>query len=210
MKLRKGDFVNVVASVDVTSGASEILYVNPASSTIETSGKRSDDFELVALDATGKELARVNPIVLLPARTPQGGAVPPGTTGLIQEDFPRVPGMDTLVLRHKGVEKARYKAGSSQAAPAQGMNLGPALPNRANRRALALGDIQEEEGVTYTVQIQPEGSAHWNTVAVGRKVPAVEVDRNQFPGASYAKVRVLRSTGFEQDVVSEEKVDLGY
>ncbi|MCF2134490.1 MULTISPECIES: hypothetical protein [Burkholderiaceae] len=45
---------------------------------------------------------------------------------------------------------------------------------------------------------------------MGRETPHAEIDRNQFPGVNAVKVRVLRSTGFEDELFSEQEVDLNY
>jgi hypothetical protein len=69
--------------------------------------------------------------------------------------------------------------------------------------------MQVREGVTYTVQVRPEGSEAWRTITVGRDTPETEIDRNQFPGSRHVDVRVLRTTGFDENVVAEQKFDLG-
>ena len=58
--------------------------------------------------------------------------------------------------------------------------------------------------------MRPAGEQTWQTIAVGRRTPEVVIDRNQFPGAESAKVRVLRSTGFEDSIVAEDEIDLRF
>jgi hypothetical protein len=208
MKLEQGRFVNVVASVDLTSGDGDILYVTPSTTSIKPDGKPSNDFQLVAYDENGSELNRVSPFLRLSASTPQAGPMPANTKALIQEDMPAVSGTQRIVLLYKGQVKSEFRAGKSSAEKGGAM-LGPPLPNQGNRRA-ASSDVEAEEGVTYAVQVKAENSARWNTIAVGQKTPAFEVDRNQFPGAKKAVVRVLRSTGVEQTIFSEDEVSLEY
>ena len=71
-----------------------------------------------------------------------------------------------------------------------------------------LAGLQPVSGVTYSVQVKPDNKETWDTIAVGRPTPQVDVDRNQFAGAKSATVRVLRTTGFDEDVIAEDKIDL--
>jgi hypothetical protein len=50
--------------------------------------------------------------------------------------------------------------------------------------------------------------ARRDTIAVSRPTPDVDVDRNQFAGAKRATIRVLRTTGFNEDVIAEDTIDL--
>jgi hypothetical protein len=111
------------------------------------------------------------------------------------------------VLMYKGAERSRFTAG----APAP---LNPTAPAAAgvqgSRRAMRAGPTPAEPGVTYTVQVKPENSTQWSTIAVGRANPSFDLDRNQFPGAKRAVVRVLRSTGISQTIVSEQEMSLEF
>lgn len=43
---------------------------------------------------------------------------------------------------------------------------------------------------------------------MSRLTPEVDIDRNQFAGAKRAEVRVLRTTGFDEEIIAEDTVDL--
>ena len=72
-----------------------------------------------------------------------------------------------------------------------------------------LAGLQPVAGVTYSVQVRPDNKSTWDTIAVSRPTPEVDVDRNQFAGANRAEVRVLRTTGFDE-VIAEDTVDFKY
>lgn len=205
MKIKDGKFVSVVAHADLNGGKGEILYVNPVSRSLEADAQaeRSDDFELVVYDAADQVLARVRPVVRVPASTSAGGAI----HALIQEDIPYAPGMASVALSYRGKEVSRFRAGAP-GAPARGLGLAP--PSAAGNRLAASNAAPAEPGVSYTVMVKRDDEPHWQSIAVGRSRPEFELDRNQFPGAHKVKVKVLRTTGFEQDVISEEDVDLSY
>jgi len=123
-----------------------------------------------------------------------------------------LPGMKSVLLMVNDKVVSRYDAGTpppvSQAA---GLTLADAAPDAPHRRQLTLrqtAGLQPTAGVTYAVQVKPDTGGHWNTIAVGRPTPNVEIDRNQFAGAKKAEVRVLRTNGFDEEVIVHETVDL--
>jgi hypothetical protein len=221
-KLESGKFVHVVGSIDLAVGTGKILYVNPSTvstkPTVEESAPAagagpapSAEFELVVEDANGAELKRIRPAILLPT---DSETTP--TTALIDENIPFIDGMKRLVLVHHGAQVDAYEAGEpipAGAGPVSDMNLGmgAAPPGHPEKRDITFDGIGgPEPGVSYTVQVKPAGHSAWQTIAVGRSMPAFQLDRNQFPGADRASVRVLRTTGFEDQVIAEDEVDLGF
>jgi len=107
----------------------------------------------------------------------------------------------------------RNTAGAAPPGPAAGAAFGLELAGAAaaSRRPLKidqLGGLQPVAGVTYSVQVKPDNKTTWDTIAVSRSTPEVEIDRNQFAGAQRAEVRVLRTTGFDEEVIAEDSVDL--
>ena len=122
------------------------------------------------------------------------------------------------LLRVKGTEVSKYEAGTAPAAAAglaapaaaaggAALTLEAASAERPNRRLLRMLE-QPREGVTYTVQVRPEGSQAWQTLAVGRNTSQTEIDRNQFPGSRSLDVRVIQTTGFDENVIAEQKFDI--
>jgi len=206
--VNKGDFVHVVATFDMKTKEGKIRYVNPANTTIESDAPTEPDIELLVSGAGGEPLQRTN-VVLRRSSCDPGQS---NDVGLIQADLVKQPGMKSVSLLYKGQEVSRFDAGEAIVAPA-GRSLGLAMPGAAGttHRSLTidgLGDVAPVAGVTYSVQVKPDTGGPWNTIAVGRDTPNVAIDRNQFAGARQADVRVLRTTGFDEDVFAEGKVDL--
>jgi len=217
-KLEKRKFVHVVATVDLGSNTAAILYVNPSTVGIVSNDIGNPEVEMSVEDATGAQKQMRHPVVRFASSKP--GATP--TVGLIQEDIPYEPWMSVVKLFVNGQEAARYVAGPATVSHDDGLAVrgvvpgaspfvveapSPARPNR--RRLRPSGGMQPREGVTYTVQVKPEGDDAWHTITIGRDTPETEIDRNQFPGASSVRVRVLQTNGFDERALGEQRVDLG-
>lgn len=213
-----GNFVNVIASIDRVKETGRILYVNPTSMTtmpdVAAAGgvpvaTPFDAFELSVRDASGHELLRMQPTVQI---SKCEGELP--ETALVNQEVPLTAGMKTIVLLHNSAEVDRFEAGPTTAAAgmAAGMaplHVGPPHPSKPHKLPLNVGGAAPPPpGVSYTVQVRPQGSSAWQTIAVGRPQPSIDLDLNQFPGVSTATVRVLRTNGFEDEVAAEQDVDL--
>ena len=205
IEIKKERFVSVVGTVDPAAATGQIMYVNPtAVGIVGTEEKGDPHTELVVEDGGGRELLRVHPAV---RRDPCDAE---STEGLIQHDLPYVAGMRRIRLLVDDAEVSVFEAPqpTAPAAAAGGMSLTMTASSRPSRKLVDLPDVAEEPGVTYTVLVRPEGEEAWQAISVGSPRPAFEFDSNQFPSVRSATVRVVRSTGFEDDVLAEEQVDL--
>ena len=208
--VKTGSYVHVVATLNVESGEGHIRYVNPVEKVLESDAAPDPAARLIAKDASGATLYEAN-VVLRKSSSEQGQS---NDVRLIQADIPRLEGMAALELTYRDRLVANYVAGALPVqADSGGMTLsldaGP--PEAANRQVMTVGELAETAsvpGVTYTVQVRPEGNEAWSTIAVGRPTPKLEIDRNQFPGARRADVRVLRTDGFNSELVAAETIEL--
>ena len=206
-------FVHVVAMVDLAAGTGQIRYVNPATTGVVSDDPGHPDIEMSVESEAGNKQKTWHPVVRFASC--EAGEFP--SIGLIQEDVAYEPWMKTLRLRVKGVEVSKYEAGvpgaaaglAARTASAGGaaLRLEAASAERPNRRLLGMLE-EPREGVTYTVQVRPEGSQAWQTIAVGRTTSQTEIDRNQFPGSRRLDVRVIQTTGFDESVIAEQKFDI--
>jgi hypothetical protein len=213
--------IHVVGTVDVQTGTGEFLYVNPTNAAAAASEPAAagaapsgggpppgTGFELVVQARDGRELQRLRPAILLPSDQDAPKA------GLIEQSIAHVEGMARLLLLHDGNVVNTFEAGSQQApatesALPEALGLGAGQPGRPEKRWMSL-PVEPEPGISYTIQVRPDGEKAWQTIAVGQKSPKVVLDRNQFPGTERATVRVLRSTGFDDRVVAEDQIDLRF
>jgi hypothetical protein len=204
-KLAQGQFVHVVAAVNLSAGTGKILYVNPA--TVATVGTASNEYavELQFNDAAGQLLLSHKPQVLIDSCEDSGHA----RMGLINEDVPYLQGMKEILLLVNGQVQSRYVAGDAVMPAAAGITLGGAQPSSPHRRALTAESAVEQSGITYTVQAKPASESAWRTISVGRSRPDIDVNVNQFPSAKKVDVRVLMTNGFEERILSEHEIVVG-
>ena len=206
-EIRTGSYIHVVATINMKTGDGKILYVNPAKSTIISEATPEPHVELAVANREDKQVYRA-PVVV---RRSSCDHDQPNDVGLIQADLPQTPDMKSVSLLFNGQEVSRYEGGQPAPAPgaASGLELAPgASTNRQQLKISELAGLEPAAGVTYSVQVKPDTGGPWNTIAVGRPKPEVEFDRNQFAGAKNATVRVLRTTGFDENIIAEGTVDL--
>lgn len=219
--------VNVIASLDLKAKAGRIMYVNPGSGE-DTDGDTKagaagrgpvpggrpalGKVDIVVYDGKNVEIERVPADLHISSCKP--GESP--ASAIINQDIPQVDAMRRLVLELDGKAIAEFVP-ATEPTPAPGvavaprsMGLGPPLSDKPHHRPLDLSgaEVKAAKGITYTVQISPDDSKRWHTIAVGVDTPAVDIDRHQFQGAKSLNVRVLRSTGFAETLFAESKLDV--
>jgi hypothetical protein len=208
-EIQTGAFVHVVATVNKTGGTGKIMYVNPSVSTVASDAAPDKDVELAIYDDNGKEIYREPVVVRRSSDEPDR----PNDVGLIQADLPRMPEMKSVRLLLGGKEISVYEGGPKLPGAAGAQMMGLALGGNpsASRRPLKINEIagmQPVAGVTYSVEVKPDNKEFWETIAVSQPTPEIDFDRNQFAGARRATIRVLRTTGFDEDVIAEDTIDL--
>ena len=202
-------FVHVVGIVNTEEPAGRFLFVTPSRgvSRQEAVGAppqgTAGGAELIVEAVDGAELARF-PVRLMRASDGEDRA-----SAMIDEMVPARDGMARLRLTYEARELAVFEAGPEPAPAPAGLSLGMAPPGVTGKRPMSLdAEIAPEPGVTYSILVRPGGERLWQTIAMGLPVPEVTLDRNQFPDAERAAVRVVRNTGFAETVIAEETVEL--
>ena len=201
--------VHVVATVDLTEGGGDILYVNPSnvrSNAAPTAGMGAGDVVLVLRDAGGAELGRIYPEIRYDACADHEDH----RQGLIQHDV-ELPGNLAAIELVRGSDVLdRFSPEPPEPAPevAAGLTLGAPLPEAGNRRDFGAGQVAPRKGVTYLIQARPDNAEVWNTLSIGRSTPEFQIDKNQFPGARTLTVRVIQNAGFDRRTVDERVIPL--
>jgi hypothetical protein len=203
-RFTRGQFVHIIAAVNLRAGTGEILSVTPTGGAMQYSGSNEDSVELQVQDAAGHILFSKKSRVLLNSE-----GDPDARAGLINEAVPVTQGMQEVLLLINGQVASRYIAGRLDLPSDARIVLSEARLPSPNRRALTGPPEARRTGMTYTVQARAVGEKVWQTLAVGRSVPDIEVDVNQFPSAEKVQVRVFMTNGFEQRLVGEHEIVVG-
>ena len=224
-QLREGDFVNVVATVNVTRSTGDVAYVNRVARALIPTAPRA----LSPTSASGVELGEVR-AVDANGRVVTSQSVPikfdsdkePGEdrTGIVDAFLPTPAGATAIEVLISGRVVARRDVGA--ALPAGQHDPGvSAAAGRSMQVSSSAGPGGREilldwsatagaaaAGVTYSVLVSTDRGASWQTVAVGLRDPRLQVGTEQF-GVAKLQMRVLASNGLQTNEVARQDVEVG-
>jgi hypothetical protein len=205
VNMASGDFISVVAEVNMTDGTGKILYVNPVSRALSPASSGAAGFELRVLDAAGQTLgAYPAPVKLNSCADPSEDR-----TGIVDAVIPASPGARQLELLLEGRVLDTFRAGGGAAPEVSNLRRGEATDSALSfawdvaAEAAAEGGA-EASNVKYNVQVSTDEGRTWQTVAVGRDSPDVSIDRTQFAPGARVTVRVIATDGFTSTVADTE------
>lgn len=196
-KMDYGNWAQVVGKYDLSTRKGEIVSMLPATVAFASIDGGEERVRLKGFDEEHTALfdLAVNPMTASCGKS--------GTDHMFEEFVPVTPSLKDVKLFIDGAEVSSYVPGAAE--PRGHLKLASALVERPNRIPLT-GNVSAEANVSYTVQVRPHGDTRWHTMATGLAQPdMVDVDINQFPGASAIEVRVLRTNGLETVRVFEEQ-----
>jgi len=204
VNMASGDYISVVAEVNLTDRTGKILYVNPVARALSPAGSGAPGFELRLLDAAGQALGSY------PAPVKLNACADPAEdrTGLVDAVVPAHPAARQLELLFEGQLLDTFRAGGG--APAVSNLRREAATDSALSLAWDGADESAAEGdaaasnVTYNVQVSTDEGRTWQTVAVGRTSPDATIDRTQFEPGDRVTVRVVATDGFNNTVAETE------
>ena len=198
--MASGDFISVVATINLTARTGEILYVNPVTSALAAAAAAdANNVEIRVLDAEGQTLGAYPTPVKLNACADAGQDL----AGIIDAVIPSHPGARQLELVLGGQVIDTFRAGGT-------------VPEVSNLHRDEITESvfsfaweppaaeAEASKLTYNVQVSTDDGQSWQTVAVGRTSPDVTVDRTQFEPGARVTVRVVATDGFTNTVADTE------
>lgn len=202
--------LNVVATVDLTAGTAEIVLINPLPAALPQT-PRDPSAQRVTLRMIGVDGVVEDHEVAVQI---DSCADEPGQprTGLVDAVVDAPAGLAAVELHWDGRSRSRHEIPSATPRQTQ-LQLAPRPVGSASAGASASGHRRtiswsgHEEGIRYNVQISDDEGATWQTIAVNRADPSVEIDRNQFH-SNQLQVRVLATDGV-QVRRSQLSIDMG-
>jgi hypothetical protein len=207
------NLIHVIARVDKSNNQGAILYVNPAqmrSNAAPEAALDAREYALVLRNPSNEEIGRVYPQVRYSACVDGEDA----QQGLIQQDIELIGDLSVIELERNGAVLDRFQqnVGGTDNVSLDDANAGlvmeAGIDADDHRIKMSTAGITDSEGTSFLVQALPDNGTNWQTLAVGRKTPDFELDKNQFPGAKNVKVRVMRNVGFKQDEYSSSSIDI--
>jgi hypothetical protein len=202
VRIETGRFINVVANVNLTTRQGKILYVHPLDKTqVPAAGPPLSSVALQLRKADGTLLEKI-PVELKLSSCPQPGEDRSGLVDAVLSLRPDVSFVDLLL------DQVVLDTFSGDSAPAQLGNL--QRRDRGNLIEMSWDAPPTVVGpVTYSMQVSQDDGRTWETVAVGRNTPKIDLSRDQYRGVSRLQVRVIATGGFTSRMVSQTEVTLG-
>ena len=198
VNMASGDFVNVVATINLTKRTGKILYVNPVSRALTPAPAPESDVEIRVLSVDDQNLQAVR----VPVKLNTCADKSQDQIGIVDAIVPSHADARQLQLLIAGQVIDTFRAGA-------------ATPEVSNLRleetsdsavSFAWDSAAEDEttNVTYNIQSSTDGGNTWQTIAVGLTSPQLSIDRSQYPPGSHVTVRVIATDGFTSTITSSE------
>lgn len=198
-----GDFISVVAEVNLTEGTGNIRYVNPVSRGLSPAAGGGAGFELRVLDAAGQALGSY------PAPVKINSCADPSEdrTGIVDALIPANPAARQIELLYNGQVLDTFRSGGAVPEVSnlrREASTESALSFAWDDAAASATEGEAASNVTYNVQVSTDEGQTWQTVAVGRTSPDATIDRTQFEPGDRVTVRVVATDGFTSTVAETE------
>jgi hypothetical protein len=201
VNMASGDFINVVATINLADRTGEILYVNPVTRALTPAASAAEaGVEIRLLGADGRALGTYPVPVKLNACADPGE----DRTGIVDVFIPAHPEARRVELTLQGEPLDAFHAGG---AVPEVSNVRRGVEDTESALSFAWDSPAEagEANLTYNVQVSTDEGQTWQTVAVGATSPDVNIDRTQFGPGARVTVRVIATDGFTNTVAHSEQ-----
>lgn len=185
--------VSVIATVNLTAVSGQIRYVTPLERRRPPKGSGSDAV-VRATAADGTVLGEFPVEVRLDSEILPGQDLH-GLVDAVVEIDPSARAVE-LIVGSQVVDRRRVGGTAPQMRAVRVEGSSEAL--------VVAGEASEAEAATYAVQVSTDDGRTWQTVAVGRPTPSVEVDRSLYPPGQTVRVRVIATNGLERSVAQTD------
>lgn len=201
-EMQQENFINVVGTVNLTKKTGRILYVNPVPAPTSPRALIETQTLIRVKNADGQTLREYAAPVKLNTCVDPGRDLAGVLDAVIA--IPADAKALELVLEGRVVDTYQAAAAPSDAPTLRRSGVtGDAVTMEYDAPESDAADATAEN-VSYNIQVSTDDGQTWQTVAVGRRRPDVNIDRNQFPAGSRVTVRLLASDGFSNRVVDTQ------
>lgn len=191
--------VSIVATVNLTKRTGRILYVNPLERRIASDRERPGP-ALLRVKGAGDQVLQETPV---PVRL--SSELRPGEdqVGIVDAVLPIDASARAIELVLDGQVVDSYAVGG----PLPSVRALRMVEGAAREITIVTdAEVPVERGQTYSVQVSTDDGRTWQTIAIGLKRPALDLDRSQFRAGQEVRVRVVATNGLQRSVVMSETV----
>jgi hypothetical protein len=210
VELRQGPFLHVVATVNLTRGTGHITNINQVQQALVPLSVDTSRARLRFIGANGADLGERPVQVKLDSELGAGDE----QVGLIDAAVTAPAGTEALalVLDDKVIDQHQAGGPSGLSAVREALRArqlsGNAVSGSRLDGQLIIQWQPVAQGITYNVQVSTDNGATWQTVGVNVTGDRLALNAGQFSAAASVDVRVTATTGFETQMLGQQKVDL--
>jgi hypothetical protein len=207
-QVKRGDFVSIVATVNLTRKTGKIANINRVTRALVPEVTIRDVSAMIRLsDPSGKVIGEY------PVRVLEDTDIPKGEdkTGLVDAIIPFSPNTATveLILYGQIIDTLKVSKNPPKVRSIQT----PRQVERAVKDKVPLvfsweASDPDNDRLTYSVQISPDNGKTWETIAVGLTEPSVTIDPEQVKDLKTIMIKVIASDGFNSSVMQSKTLQL--
>jgi hypothetical protein len=206
--VQQGSFLHVVATVNLTRGTGHITNINQVQQAVVPLSVDTSRAQLRFIGANGSDLGE------RPVQVKLNSELRPSDeqAGIIDAAVTVPAGTEAvaLLLDGKVVDQA---SGDGAAGPArEALRARPPTSNEvsASRQngQLIIQWQPVAPGLTYNVQVSTDNGGTWQTVGANVQGSRLALDAEQFSAAGSVAVRFSATTGFEVQIIGQQKIDI--
>jgi hypothetical protein len=194
--------VSVVAKVNLTKRTGRIEYVNPLERVIASDRERRSASAMLRVRGVGDQVLQEAPV---PVRLNSELRTGEDQVGIV-DAVVRVDASARIIeLVLDGQTVDSYAVGG----PLPSARALRVVEGAAREIAIVSDAARAvERGQSYSIQVSTDAGRTWQTIAVGLKSPAIDLDRGHFRTGQDVRVRVIATNGLQRSVVMSETVRL--
>lgn len=205
MKLKKGDYVNVVATLNLTAKTAKIQFVNPVAACMQPTEEPKSNVKLQLVDENNSV------VKLIPVQVKFDSCLEPteGLKGIVDASVIIPSGVVAIELTIDDKVVDRFRNGPKMIAAAKNVRRKIEHGMPAVSTAIQWDSEQADDtNITYSVQASTDKGQTWSNISIGRSSPEISFDKTEFEGRNNILIRVVSTNGFEANVSAPETIDL--
>jgi hypothetical protein len=193
-------FINVVATVNLSEGSGDLLYVNPVVGLLRPQNNPSQNVLLRLVRSDGSVILNY-PVEVKLDSCREGNEQ---QIGLVDALLPKENALSRIELVIEGTVVDTFQASGRAVRGTPSIQRVVSAPDAG----IAFAWEQANETGTYTVQVSTDQGETWQVVTIGSDTPNVVLDRNQLAGKETIMLRVTATDGYNSTTTTSEQMSV--